>query len=149
MSVGFNKVFEFIFKNGYLDIFNFEPGILHFCHSVASLHLSNQFMYHMTISGKCLFGQDDWILAWFLFFVFMDRDEVSVHKNVQKKKKNSANIQPFWSHAWLIAQMNIFHADLYKSGKGRQYKKCTSEPGICLTYRSVDFLFLAIRFMRC
>ena len=85
-----------VLKNGYLDIFNFEPGILHFYPSVASLHLSNQFMYHMTISGKCLFGQDGWILASFLFFVFMDRDFVSIYKNAKKKKKkNSANIQPF------------------------------------------------------
>ena len=28
--------------------------------------------------------------------------------------------------------------------KGRQYKKCTSEPRICLMYKSVDFLFLVI-----
>ena len=58
MSIDFDGVFEFIFKSGCLDIFNFEPGILHFYPSVASLHLSDQFMYHMTISGKCLFGQD-------------------------------------------------------------------------------------------
>ena len=65
----------------------------------------------------------------------MDGDFVSVHKNAKKKKKkkNSANIQPFSPHAWSIAQMNIFHADPYKSGKGRQYKKCTSELGIFLT----------------
>ena len=37
----------------------------------------------------------------------------------------------------------------YYFGKGRQYKKCTSEPRICLTYKSVDFLFLAIQFMNC
>ena len=54
-------------------------------------------------------------------------------KEKKKKKKNSANIQPFWPHAWSIAQMNIFHADPYKYGKGRQYKKYTSELGICLT----------------
>ena len=93
MSIGFNEVFEFIFKNGYLDIFNFEPGILHFYPSVASLHLSNQSMYHMTISEKCLFGQDGWILASFLFFVFMNGDEVSVHK---KKKKERT--RPISSH---------------------------------------------------
>ena len=39
MSIGFNGVFEFIFKSGCLDIFNFEAGILHFYPSVASLHL--------------------------------------------------------------------------------------------------------------
>ena len=72
MSIGFNEVFEFIFKNGYLDIFNFEPGILHFYPSVASLHLSNQFMYHMTISGNCLF--------------------VSVHKNAKKKKEEEEEL---------------------------------------------------------
>ena len=38
-------------------------------------------------------GQDGWILAKFFFSVFMDRDEVDVHK-LAKKKKNEANIQP-------------------------------------------------------
>ena len=80
------------------------------------------------LSRPSSFCQDGWILASFLFFVFMDRDFVSVYRNA--KKKNSANIQPFWPHAWSIAQMNIFHADPHKSGKGRQCKKCTSEPGI-------------------
>ena len=47
------KHFEFVFKNAYLDLFNFESGILHLYHSMALLHLSNQFMYHMTISGNC------------------------------------------------------------------------------------------------
>ena len=84
-----------------------------------------------------LFGQDGWILASFFSYVFMDQDFVSIHKNA-KKKKNSANIQPFWPHAWSIAHMNVFYSDPYKSGKGRQYKKCSSEPGIW----SVDFLFL-------
>ena len=37
-----------------------------------------------------LFSQDDWILALFFFYFFMDRDFVSVHKNAKKKKKNSA-----------------------------------------------------------
>ena len=36
--------------------------------------------------------KDGWILAKFFFCVFMDRDEVEVHKNA--KKKNEANIQP-------------------------------------------------------
>ena len=53
MSVDFNEAFEFIFKNDYPDLFNFEPGVLHFQPSMALLHLSNQFMYHMTISGNC------------------------------------------------------------------------------------------------
>ena len=44
--------------------------------------------------------------------------------------------------------MNIFHADPYKFGKGRQFKKYTSEPGICLTYRSVDFLLLRVGYVR-
>ena len=35
---------------------------------------------------------DGWILAKFFFCVFMDRDEVEVHKVA--KKKNEANIQP-------------------------------------------------------
>ena len=101
------------------------------------------------LSWPSLFGQDDWMLASFFFYLFTDRDFVSVHKNAKKKKKNSPNIQPFWPHAWSITLMNMFYADPYKSGKERQYKKCTYEPGICLTYRSVDFLFLVIWFMKC
>ena len=31
-------------------------------------------------------GQDGWILAEFSFFVFMDRDEVEVHKNVKRER---------------------------------------------------------------
>ena len=53
MSIDSNEAFEFIFKNDYPDLFNFEPGVLHFQPSLALLHLSNQFMYHMTISGNC------------------------------------------------------------------------------------------------
>ena len=33
-----------------------------------------------------LFGQDGWILAKFFFCVFMDRDEVVVHKNAKKER---------------------------------------------------------------
>ena len=50
------------------------------------------------LSWPSLYGQHDWILASFFFYFFMDRDLVSVHKNA--KKKNTANIQPFWPHAW-------------------------------------------------
>ena len=52
VSIDSNEAFEFIFKNDYPDLFNFEPGVLHFQPSMALLHLSNQFMYHMTISGN-------------------------------------------------------------------------------------------------
>ena len=31
-------------------------------------------------------GQDDWILAKFFFCVFMDRDEVEVHKHAKKER---------------------------------------------------------------
>ena len=41
-----------------------------------------------------VWGQDGWILAKFFFCVFMDRDDVEVHK--LEKKKNEANIQPSW-----------------------------------------------------
>ena len=104
------------------------------------------------LSWLSLFGQDDWILAPFFLHFFMDREVLRLSpqkRKKKKKKKNSANIQPFWPHAWSITHMNIFYAGPYKSGKGRQYKNCTSEPGICLTYKSVDFLFLVTRFMKC
>ena len=41
-----------------------------------------------------VWGQDGWMLAKFFFCVFMDRDEVGVHKLA---KKNEAYIQPSWS----------------------------------------------------
>ena len=44
-------------------------------------------------------GQDGWILPKFFFCVFMDRDEVEVHKNA---KKNEANIQPSWPNKDLL-----------------------------------------------
>ena len=117
-----------------------------FCYTVNPLMTKPR---EYKLSWPSLFGQDDWILALFFFNFFMDRDEVLVHKDAKKKKKNSADIQPFWPHAWSISHMNTFYSDPYKSGKGRQYKTCTSEPGICLTYKSVDFLFLVIQFMNC
>ena len=70
----------------------------------------------------------------------MDLDFVSVHKNVTKEL----------SHLDLtLGHMNILHADPYKSGKGRQYKKCACEPAIFLMYRLVDFLLLVIWFIKC
>ena len=78
----------------------------------------------------------------------LDWDFISLPK-MQKKKKKLGQYPAILTSAWSIMHMNIFHADSYKSGKERQYKKCTSEPRICRTWRSVDFLFLVIRFMKC
>ena len=41
-----------------------------------------------------VWGQDGWILAKFSFAVFMDRDEVEVHKLA--KKERGQYIQPPW-----------------------------------------------------
>ena len=38
------------------------------------------------LSWPSLFGQDDWILASFFFYFFLDWEFVSVPKNVKKKK---------------------------------------------------------------
>ena len=47
------------------------------------------------------------------FCVFTDLDFVSAKRNA-KKRRNSANIQPSWPHAWSITHMhagwNIFHS---------------------------------------
>ena len=51
-----------------------------------------------------VWGQDDWILAKFFFCVFMDRDEVKVHKHA---KKIEANIQPSWPHK--LGQQRIYN----------------------------------------
>ena len=40
-----------------------------------------------------VWGQDRWILAKFFFCVFMDRDEVEVHKLAKKER---GNIQLSW-----------------------------------------------------
>ena len=41
------------------------------------------------LSWPSLYGQDDWILASFFFYFFMDQDFVSVHKNAKKKEKKT------------------------------------------------------------
>ena len=46
-------------------------------------------------------GQHGWILAKFFFCLFMDREEVEVHK-LAKKKKNEANIQPLVNKGFII-----------------------------------------------
>ena len=55
-----------------------------------------------------------WILASFCFFAFLLTSTSSRPKETQKKRRNSANIQPSWPHAWSITHMyagwNIFHS---------------------------------------
>ena len=63
--------------------------------------------------------------------------------------KNQSDCRIFTVPSKKKKKMNIFHADPSKSGKGRQCKKFTSEFGICLTYGSMDFLFLVIWFIKC
>ena len=46
--------------------------------------------FNLKFSSYSLVGQDGWILVKFFFNVFMDRDEVEIHKLA---KKNEANIQ--------------------------------------------------------
>ena len=51
-------------------------------------------------------GQDGWTLASFLFaFTWTSTSPMSI-KNV---KKNLANIQPSWSHAWSITHIYVWH----------------------------------------
>ena len=45
-------------------------------------HFENQYVYII----DHVRGQDGWILAEFSFCVFMDRDEVEVHKNVKRER---------------------------------------------------------------
>ena len=47
-----------------------------------SLHLARKYVW--VIDQVC--GQDDWILAKFFFCVFIDRDEVEVHKLAKKER---------------------------------------------------------------
>ena len=53
-----------------------------------------RYLNHSVWVIEQVWGQDGWIVAKFFFCVFMDRDEVEVHKHA--KKKNEANIQPSW-----------------------------------------------------
>ena len=48
-------------------------------------------------------GQDGWILAEFSFCVFMDRDEVEVHKNAKRKRGQYPAI--LTELAWLITDL--------------------------------------------
>ena len=67
------------------------------------LKINKSFFILIISNSYCSFGQDSWILASFLFLRFSELWLVTVHKNAKKKKKkNSANIQPSWPHAWSI-----------------------------------------------
>ena len=46
------------------------------------------------LSWTSLHGQDYWILASFFFYLFTDREFVSVHKNAKKKKKKELGQYP-------------------------------------------------------
>ena len=50
-----------------------------------------------------LFGQDGWILAKFFFWVFMDRDEVEVHKHAKKERGQYPTI--LTEHTWSIKDL--------------------------------------------
>ena len=93
------------------------------------------------MSRPRLYGQDFWprSLSTFLW----------TETSVKSQKKELGQHPAILTSRLIKTHMNIFYADPYNSGKGREYKKCTSEPGIFLTHKSVDFLFLVIRFMRC
>ena len=43
-------------------------------------------------------------------------------RSIKTQQKNSC------PHAWSVTHMNIFHADLCKSGKGRQHKNALASP---------------------
>ena len=80
------------------------------------------------LSWPSLYGQDYWILASFVFYFFMDRDFVSVHKNAKKKELGQ---HPAILTSRLVNNAyEYIYTDPYNSSKGIQY---TSEPGICLT----------------
>ena len=55
-----------------------------------------------------------------LFYVFMGRDAVEVHKNV---KKNEANIRPFWPYAWLNKPCRCIAVYLTKRWARRQRRQ--------------------------
>ena len=81
-------------------------------------------------------------LVLFLLFLWTET-------SVKSQKKELGQHPAILTSRLVKTHMNIFYADPYNSGKGREFKKCTSEPGIFLTHKSMDFLFLVIRFMRC
>ena len=148
---------------------------------MTSLHLGNQFMYHMIISGNC------WAFFFNVFFIYSFSPLTAVRRDEDKKwNKNSRSTvefmfslirsrrldinlglfirfygprlclgrwkrnkrtQPIPSHLNLtLGQYHIWiyflqtHKNLAREDSTRN--RCTSEPGICPTYRSVDFLSL-------
>ena len=54
-------------------------------------------------------GQDGWILASFSFCVFMDRDEVEVHKNAKREPGQYPAI--LTKLAWSIKKFIIWHKE--------------------------------------
>ena len=64
-------------------------------------------------------GQDGWILAEFSFCVFMDRDEVEVHKNVKRERGQYPAI--LTELAWSIKDLFIF-TFLWTSTSSRSIK---------------------------
>ena len=56
-------------------------------------------------------GQDGWILALFSFCVFMDRDEVEVHKNAKRERGQYPAIltELVWSIKDLLYDIYIWH----------------------------------------
>ena len=71
-----------------------------------------------------MFGQDDWILVSFLFYIFWIETSSQSLKTQNKKQKKKLGQYPAILTSRLVNKhMNIFHADTYKSGKGRKYKK--------------------------
>ena len=81
--------------------------------------------YKKSLYWPSLLGQDGWILASFFFFFFaffIDLNFVSVHKNA---KKNLANIQPPWPHAWSITHMYyiVLHCIVLCMNTNKVYRK--------------------------
>ena len=147
---------------------------------MASLHLGNQFMYHMIISGTIELS----------FFIYSSSPLTAVRRDEDKKWnktldrpwnlcslltkfigsrrldinlglflrfygprlclgpwKRNKRTQPISSHLdFTLGQYRIWiyfvqtHTNLAREDSTKNH--CTSEPGICLTYRSVDFLSL-------
>ena len=99
-QLDFNEASEFICEKDDLDLFNFEPGILHFQPSVVSLHLGNQFRYLVAISGNC---------SAFLMYLFIHSFSSLRRLEEMKTKKSTVELMFSLGHAYSVKTDLEYH----------------------------------------
>ena len=79
---------------------------------------SSLFGHIIILCWPRFFGQDGWILASFLFCVFIDFNFISVHKN---EKMYLVNIQPSWPHPYLLFTFHTY-SPYFNTGAAKDWR---------------------------